>query len=80
MSAPHPHQSGPPRSHHRASALPPQTADNTKVACACANGEALVGEVVGRSVSDRHLTVTMVSSDTVQVTNAITGTKDTVGV
>jgi hypothetical protein len=59
---------------------PSQTTDNTKLACACANGEALVGEIIGRSVSERHLTVSMTSNNTLEVLNSITGTKDVVGV
>lgn len=49
------------------------------MACACADGQVLLGEIVGRTVTDRHLHVSMLSADTLEVTNSITGTQDVIG-
>lgn len=53
--------------------------DNTRVACACADGQVLLAEVLGRKLTDRHLTVTLQTSDTISVVDGLANVRETIG-
>ncbi len=53
--------------------------DNTRVACGCADGQVVMAEVAGRTLADRHLSVTLTSSESLQITDSAANLTERIG-